>query len=134
MTFTLNVVRGWSVGDTGGTQATLGNVQKVRSAMTQTQVDIRYPTTGTLTAAAATAGIEDPAPFASAQMDCPAAPLRAQPMQEFLDESWFTKPLTLTNNEGFRVRNQSAYGAVGTSVVVFSVFWSEYPAAATFFY
>ena len=133
MSFTLNVVRGWSISDTGGTQATLGNIQKVRSAMTQSQVDIRYPTTGTLTTAAVTASIEDPAPFASVQMDCPGAPLRSQPMQEFLDASWFAKPLTLTMNEGFRIRN-TAYGATGTSVVIFSVYWSEFPAESTHFY
>lgn len=132
MSFTLNVVRGWIVSDTAGTQATLGNIQKVRSAMTQPQVDIRYPTTTVLTTAAATAAIEDPAPFGSAQFDCPPS-IKAQPMQELLDSTWFAKPLTLTLNEGFRIRN-TAFAAIGTSNLVFSIYWTEFPAVSTYFY
>lgn len=133
ISFTLNVVRGWSISDTSGTQITLGNIQKLRSAMTQAQVDIRVQTTSTLTAAATTAAIEDPAPFSSVQFNMPAA-VTPQPMAEMLPMSWYSKPLTLTLNEGFRVRNQSNYAGTGTSVLAVYVAWTEYPAVSTYFY
>lgn len=133
-TMTLNVMRGMQASDTGGTQATLGNIQKLRSAMTQPQVDIRYPTTAGLTVTAITGGVEDPAPFASVQLNLPAAPLQTTTPMEFFPMSWYSKPLTLTMNEGFRIRNLAAFSATGTSILTFSIYWSEYPAVSTFFY
>lgn len=133
ISYTLTVVRGYTATDTGGTQLTFGNVQKLRSAMVQPQIDARISTTTGLTSAAATAGVEDPAAFASVQHNMPAI-ITNQPLKEFLPMSWYSKGLTLTNNEGFRIRNQSAYAATGTCNLVVSVVWTEYPSAGTIFY
>jgi hypothetical protein len=48
--------------------------------------------------------------------------------------STYSKGLTLTNNEGFRIRNQSAYASTGTSNLVVQVEWAEFPSNATTFY
>ena len=133
ISYTLNVVRGWSVSDTAGTQTTLGNIQKLRSSMTQSMVDARISTTGAVTAAAAGVAIEDPSAFSSIQHELSPVIL-SQPMKEFLIPSWYSKSLTLTPNEGFRIRNQSAYGAVGTCNIVVAVEWSEFPATGVTFY
>ena len=133
-TFTLNVFRGAVASDTAGTQITGGNIQKVRSAMTQMQIDARISTTVTLAVPTApSGGVEDPASFGSVQFNCPTT-LSAQPMQELLPMSWFSKPLTLTMNEGFRIKNVAALPATGTWIAPVSVYWTEYPAVSTFFY
>ena len=133
VTFTLVPVRGYTATDTAGTQITTGITQKLRSGCTQCQIDARIATTTTLTAAAATAGVEDAAPLASLQFDMAPAVVN-QPMREFLPMSTYSKGFVLTNNEGFRIRNQSAYSATGTCNLVVSVEWSEYPSNATTFY
>ena len=134
LTMLLNVVRGFSTSDGGGTQLSLGLIQKVRSAMTQTQTEIRINgTTSTGLTSTATAGIEDPASFSSVQFDQPTT-LQVQPMKEMLPMSWFSKPLTLTQFEGFRIRNQTALAANGTASLIVSVDWTEYPSTSTFFY
>ena len=133
ISYTLAIVRGFSVSDTGGTQTTYGNIQKLRNSMTQPQVDSRISTTGAITAAATTAGIEDPNPFASIQHEM-APTITNQPMKEFLPMGWYSKAITLTNNEGFRIRNQSAYAATGTCNLLVSVEWVEFPAISTYFY
>ena len=107
----------------------------MRSAMTQAQSDIRVSTTAALTITATTAGggTDDPASFASVQFNCPPT-ITNQPVVEFLHQSWFSKPLTLTMNEGFRIRNLATMAALGTWNGVVSVDWTEYPAVSTYFY
>lgn len=131
ISYTLTVVRGLIVGDTGGTQLTPGNIQKMRSQMIQSQIDARIATTAGLTAMQV--GVEDAAPLASIQHDM-APSITNQPMKEFLPMSTFSKALTLTMNEGFRIRNQSAYAATGTCNIVVAVEWLEYAAISTMFF
>ena len=132
-TYTLNVFRGSTISATGGTQLTMGNVQKMRSAMTQPQADMRISTTGALTVAAVLGGVEDPASFGSVQFDCPPT-VTNQPMKEFLPMSWYSKPLTLTLNEGFHIKTVAVMAALGTWTGAISVDWTEMPAVSTFFY
>ena len=129
ITFSLFPVRGYAVNATGGTLLTLGNTQKVRTQMTQPQVEIRVPTTGVLTAGT---GIEDAAAMGTIQHDMAAAVIN-QPMKELLPMSWYSKALTLTNGEGFVVRN-TAFAATGTSQLVVSIEWQEYAAISTLWY
>jgi hypothetical protein len=133
ITYTLVPVRGFTTSDSSGTQLTSGNIQKLRSSMTQFSVDARIATTTTITAAAATAAVEDAAPIASLQFDMAPA-ITSQPMREFLTASSYSKSFTLTNNEGFRIRNQSAYGALGTCNLVVAVEWAEFPSTGATFY
>lgn len=133
ITYTLTVVRGFTATDTGGTQITFGNIQKLRNGMNQPQIDARISNTTGLTTAAASASPEDPAAFASVQHEMSPI-ITNQPMKEFFPMSWYSKGLTLATNEGFRIRNQSAYAAVGTCNLVVSVEWIEYPAISTTFY
>ena len=126
------VTRGYWNPDTVGTAAIIGNVQKLRSTMTQPQVEMRITATGNLTAATV-GGIDDPQPIAAIQQDMPAI-ITNNPMKEFLNYGPYSKMLTLTQYEGFRIRSAAAYPATGTSVLTVQVEWLEYPAISTTFF
>jgi hypothetical protein len=129
ISYTMFPVRGFRNSDTGGTTATIGNIQKLRSTMPESQSELIIANTGVLTSQG---GIETSQPIASIQHDLPAS-LQAMPMREFLNYGPYSKPLTLIQFEGFRIRN-TPYAATGTSVLVVAVEWIEKPPSASTFY
>lgn len=131
ISYTMFPVRGFWNPDTGGTAATIGNNQKLRSTMITTQSELRVPMTGTIIAATV-GGIEDAQPIAHIQHDLPAS-ITSLPMREFLNYGPYSKPFTLTQFEGFRIRN-TVYAATGVSTLIFQVEWIEYPATGATFY
>lgn len=130
ISYTLLPVRNHVSPDTGGTAAVLGYTAKLRSTMVQPSVEIRLPTTGTITASAGS--VEDPQPIAHIQHDLPAT-ISSVPMREFLSYGPYSKLFTLTPFEGFRIRN-TVYAATGVSILSVAVEWMEYPALGVVFY
>jgi hypothetical protein len=124
--FQLFVARAFSASDTGGTQATMTtNNMKRRTAFATTALqDLRYSTTGVLTAGTRTL---DGTPIASLGAPVPATSVSYNlvgpwDMLRYGPEAW---PLILAPNEGLIL--QATVPATGTWQWFVSVDWDEIP-------
>ena len=107
---------------TNYTAATLtGNNAKLRTS---------HATTSAVCGAATTAGCsggtgtDDSLAIGSATFNLPAT-IVGQPVQDLWTSSIQTYPLVLGQNEGFRIRNDTAFAATGTANVVMMIEWFE---------
>jgi hypothetical protein len=102
-----------------------GNIGKKRTS---------HPTTGVVSYVCTTTGItgdtatnEDTSPHATAAFDLPAA-IGAVPIagtREMLYQSTNQYPLILAPNEGFRIKNDTAFAATGISNLIVNVEYDE---------
>jgi hypothetical protein len=117
--------RNWTVNDSGATYtpATLtGNNAKLRTSHATTSATAGIITTGTAyTAGSAT---EDSQAYGACTFNLPAT-VTGQTMQDLLSFSMQSHPMVCANNEGFRIRNDTAFAAAGTSNVIVQIEWFE---------
>ena len=98
-----------------------GNNAKLRTSFATCSALFGVATTTGITGGT---GTEDTQPFASTTFNLPAT-VTGQPVQDFFTFNMQTHPLVLGQNEGFRLRNDTAFAAVGTSNLVVMVEWFE---------
>lgn len=107
---------------TNYTAATLtGNNAKLRTSHATTSALFGVATTTGITGGT---GTDDANPLGSCTFNLPAT-ITGQPVQDFFTFSLQSHPLVLGQNEGFRVRNDTAFAATGTANVVVMVEWFE---------
>lgn len=107
---------------TNYTAATLtGNNAKLRTSHATSNAVFGVATTTGITGGT---GTDDSQALASCTFNLPNT-ITGQPVQDFFTFSMQSHPLVLGQNEGFRVRNDTAFAATGTSNVVVMVEWFE---------
>lgn len=107
---------------TGATAATLtGNNAKLRTSMATTSALFSIATTGTMTGGT---GTDDAIGMAGVCFDLPNA-VRGQPAQDLFNINLSSYPLVFSQNEGFRIRNDTAYAAAGVSNLQVTIEWAE---------
>ena len=107
---------------TGGNAATMTTPNgKLRTSHAASSSLIEIATTGLLTGGT---GTDDTQAMGSATFNLPAA-VTGQPMQDLFTFTMQSFPLICGNNEGFRIRNDTAYAATGTSNLVVQIEWFE---------
>jgi hypothetical protein len=128
----LDVIRvsGFTAPDTGGTALTpfTGNAQKARTIMATSQIsDMRVATTAALGAGTRTL---DPNAFATG-VATPSAANTAFQTSGYFDlysmPNSNVHPHMFGNNEGFLIRNVTAFGAAGVAKLYFTIEWAELP-------
>lgn len=121
--FSVWATRSYTVtGTTNYTAATLtGNNAKLRTSHATTAAVFGVATTTGITGGT---GTDDANPLASCTFNLPAT-ITGQPVQDFFTFSMQSHPLVLGQNEGFRIRNDTAFAATGVSNVVVMVEWFE---------
>ena len=107
---------------TAYTAATLTtNNAKLRTSFATTSMVAGAATT---TGASGGTGTDDSQAFGSATFNLPAT-IVGQPVQDLWTSAMQSYPLVLGNNEGIRIRNDTAFAATGVSTVVVAVEWFE---------
>lgn len=107
---------------TNYTAATLtGNNAKLRTSFATSSALFGVATTTGITGGT---GTDDTNPLGSCTFNLPAT-VTGQPIQDFFTFSLQSHPLVLGQNEGFRVRNDTAFAATGASNIVVMVEWFE---------
>lgn len=127
MYFLLYPVRtSYTQGTTGGTLQTLtGNNVKLRTSHATSSSTIYVTTTAKITSDAA----PDTTPIAGALFNLPAA-ISASPvagMVDLLPADPMSHPLVLAQNEGFQIKNATAFAATGVSTMLVGIEWFEMP-------
>lgn len=116
-------------GTTNGTLVTLtGNNGKKRTSMTTTTAVAYICTTTGITGDTATG--EDTVPFSTAVLNLPAT-ITTSPQTGLVDINLQIDteyPLVFAANEGFRIKNDTAFAATGVSTFVVNVEYGEYTA------
>lgn len=107
---------------TNYTAATLtGNNAKLRTSMATCSSLFGVATTTGITGGT---GTDDAQPLGSCTFNLPTT-VTGQPVQDFFTFNMQSFPLVLVQNEGFRLRNDTAFAATGVSNLVISVEWFE---------
>jgi hypothetical protein len=107
---------------TNYTAATLtGNNAKLRTSMATCSSLFGVATTTGITGGT---GTDDSQPLGSCTFTLPAT-VAGQSVQDFFTFNMQSFPLILGQNEGFRLRNDTAFASAGTSNLVISVEWFE---------
>lgn len=107
---------------TNYTAATLsGNNAKLRTSHATTSALAGICTTTGITGGT---GTDDTQPFASTTFQLPAT-IIGQPVQDFFTFNMQSHPLVLGTNEGFRIRNDTAWAATGSANLVVMIEWFE---------
>ena len=123
ISFGLYFTRSFTVIETTNmTAATLsGNNAKLRTshATTSALSSICTTTGGTLAT-----GTDDSQPLAALTFNLPNT-ITGQMVQDFYNFNLQSHPMVCAQNEGFRIRNDTAFAATGVSNLVVSVEWSE---------
>lgn len=107
---------------TNYTAATLsGNNAKLRTSFSTTSAVAGICTTTGITGGT---GTDDANPASSLTFNLPGT-IVGQPVQDFMTFSMQSYPLVCGQNEGFRIRNDTAFAATGTSQLAVSIEWFE---------
>ena len=107
---------------TAYTAATLTtNNQKLRTSHATTGILFGVATTTTISGGT---GADDSQPMAAVTFNLPNT-ITGQPVQDFFNYHIYSHPMVFAQNEGFRIRNDTAFAATGVSNVVVSVEWYE---------
>jgi hypothetical protein len=107
---------------TNYTAATLTtNNAKLRTSHATTASAFGVATTTGITGGT---GTDDTQPLGSATFNLPAT-ITGQPVQDFFTFNMSSHPIVLGQNEGFRIRNDTAFAATGVSNLVVMVEWFE---------
>jgi len=110
-------------GSTGGTAVTLtGNTGKKRTSHLTTNVSAFICTTGGITGDTATG--EDVAPFGSIVLNQPAN-IGIVASQILYQDDPTDFPFVFAQNEGFRIKNDTAFAATGVSNLIVTVEYDE---------
>jgi len=121
--FSIWATRSYTVTETTAyTAATLTtNNAKLRTSFATCAVAAGICTTTTISGGT---GTDDAQPLSAVTFNLPAT-ITGQPVQDFFNFNLQSYPLVCAQNEGFRIRNDTAFAATGASNLVVSIEWFE---------
>lgn len=121
--FSVYATRSYTVTETTNYTAAVlaGDNAKLRTSHATSSALFGVATTTGITGGT---GTDDSQPLGSCTFNLPPT-VTGQPVQDFFTFSMQSHPLVLGQNEGFRLRNDTAFAATGTSNVVVMVEWFE---------
>ena len=115
------LTRSYTVTETTNYTAATMTGNKLRSSYAASSALFGIATT---TGISGGTGTDDSHPTGSCTFNLPNT-ITGQPIQDFYTMSMQSHPILLTQNEGFRIRNDTAFAATGVSNLVVSIEWAE---------